>query len=199
MSIKTDLLNLSSDRRRRLRKIILTIMKRNRNVHTIIIDKIYSDKRAVCCRYFEIFVFMERDENSHLCKESFSRYGFYFNNQSILNNSRCYRQTDRFPSPEEAEALCCRNREVSSELREDYLNFLNRNLHHFKYTVNKTDFPRITTINSAEMQEDSTRFFNLYTTHRAERGYIIYDRRIKPLYSLGEEKDVQSIISETEE
>ncbi|MCP4352196.1 MAG: hypothetical protein GY795_42595 [Desulfobacterales bacterium] len=77
-----------------------------------------------------------------------------------------------------------RYKRVTKKLRQDYLQFLYRNLNHFKCTDDNDRFPSITTLNSSVMQKEAPRFYHLYVTSLNNNGYLVYNRDMKPYYSI---------------
>ncbi len=77
-----------------------------------------------------------------------------------------------------------RYKRVTPKLRQDYLQFLYRNLNHFKCTDENDLFPSITTLNSSVMKKEAARFHHLYVTSLNNSGYLVYNRDAKPYYSI---------------
>ncbi len=81
---------------------------------------------------------------------------------------------------DEVDALHYEFGRVTPELRQNYLEYLNTHCQLFVCS----DFPKITTLNMMEMKRDDTRFFRFYLTGKFDKGYLVYNREMKPMPSL---------------
>ncbi len=201
MAVKNDLINLSDYWRGRLLRISRKLLRRHRNVHTIILGRV-SDECEVkkeaesTCEFhnFRFFVFLdeERDRvtgeikdpsvhfaaDSVIVSEKYTVYepGMGYENMSVERHGRA----SECDECNEVDALHYEYSRVTPSLRQNYLDYLNTHCQHFVCS----DFPEIVTLYMMEMKRDDARFFRHYLTGKFDKGYLVYNREMKPLPSL---------------
>ncbi len=184
MSVTQDLIKLSPDSKARLRNRLRNLLMKFPDTHSLVITFAPDVSEALECRDFRITVLIEKKEDAKRSKYLFKEYGFHFEENYLKHVDMGYLRKEVLPSPSEAEILSMRYKRVTKKLRQDYLQFLYRNLNHFKGTDSTDLYPLITTLNSLVIQTEAPRFHHLYVTSLNTNGYLVYNRDMKPYYSI---------------
>ncbi len=190
MSVKNNLQNLSEYWRGRLLRISRKLLKRHRNVHTILLGRVCDvcdvrgDAESACeFHNFRFFVFLdeERDRVTREIREPSLNLGeggvVVSEKYTVYEPGMGYKNiTGSLMASVE------RHGRVSfrQNLRQEHLEYLNTHCQHFTCK----DFPEIVTLNMMEMKRDDVRFFRYYLTGKFDTGYLVYNREMKPIISL---------------
>ncbi len=192
MSIKFDMLQLPIQMRRNLARFARKLLSEEPMIDTIIINRKRDTLKAEKPSDFELFIFFNGGKNIEL-KGSFSESAPYDGSDGILENYRIhcpgkgYVRTAPSPSEDEAKALLYKSAHAYRENFTTYQNFLREHLKFFT----KESYLNITTVNSMEMERNNPLFYKLYMSHCFEKGYVIYNRLLKPFITTHNLEDLK--------
>ncbi len=184
MSVRDELEKAPLEVKRNIARFARKLLKKQANIHTIIVEKKQGIERADKFTDFELLLFYNAEcdiENKRIISES----AYYGGSGKMSENCRIYspgsaqQKNERVPLPDDPCALLYRIKELRKD-ESDYLGFLREHLNFF--TIN--DYMDITTVNSPEMEKSNPLFCQLYTTYHFEKGYLIYNRLVKPFITL---------------
>ncbi len=134
MSVTEDLINLSPDSKGCLRNKLRSLLMKFPDTHSLVITHAPDVSEALECRDLRITVLIEKKEDAKRSKHLYEEYGFHFEENPLKHIDMGYLRKEFLPSPSEAEILSMRYKQVTKKLRQDYLQFLYRNLNHLKST-----------------------------------------------------------------
>ncbi len=185
MSVKNDMLELPLEVRRNIARSARKLLSDEPTIDTIIMERKRDVVKGEKASDFELFVFFSAEsetERERIISESvyYEGSGEISENYRISDPGKNYLKSDSSPSENEAEALLYKSVHMYRENEKAYLEFLQEHQKCFS----KKNFLDITTINSPEMEKSNPLYYKLYMTHSFEKGYVIYNRLMKPFITM---------------
>ncbi len=192
MSIKNDIENLPLETRRNIARAARKLLSDEPVIHTIIIDRKKESPKVQKPEDLEFLIFFDmgsETETQGIISESihYGGSGTVSENYRIYDPGKDYVQSAPSPSGDEAEALFYKSDHAYQENRTSYLEFLKE---HQKF-FSKKDSPNIITMNSPEMEKGNPLYYKLHITHCFEKGYVIYNRLLKPFITMHNIDDLE--------
>ncbi len=185
MSIRDELKDLSFQMKRSIARTARKLLSEQPNIHTIVVDKKPGVKTGREYTDFELLLFYNaetEEETRRIISESsfYGGSGEVSKNYQIFNPGRGYLESDRTVQSDETWALLYKFRDNHTRKEPDYMAFLQEHLNFFT----KSDYLGVTSLNTPEMEKSNPLFSSLYTTYHSEKGYLLFNKQVKPFITM---------------
>ncbi len=180
MNVKHDIEELSDQTKKLINRDARRLLEDFPDTHTIVIDRKTGVTKARELADFELLLFIG-DNDSTDC--SVSEPTFIAGSEKscdsypVYDPGRNYVRNDRPLPSEETDAVHYKFASIKEERNASYLELLKEHLKQFS----RNQAPDITTVNSSAMKSCDPLFYKLFISYRSNKGYLLYNRFIKPL------------------
>ncbi len=185
MSLKYDILKLSISKQESISRLARKLLVKFPDTHTIILSRKEGVMRPKEFSDFRLTLFINSESESETKRKiEGTTYGIetgtFSVSSSLYHPDMGYKKEEREFWLSDSTALYFHYSVVPQNLRRCYMEFLS--IHEKSFI--KSGYLNITTIDSSEMKFGDPLFYKLYIVHLYEKGYLIFNKTLKPTISL---------------